>query len=132
MEQFTVTGKRHSEVTQQMEAVSTESVLAKVGMSLGNHLAELQGVDQLSTGATVAKPVIQGQHSNRLIIVNNGIRQEGQQWGQDHAPSINPADDARLTVLKGASGVRYGANAIAGVVLVESNPISDTASVHGF
>lgn len=131
LEQFIVTGEKHREVMQQMETVSTRSVLANIGMSLGSQLSELQGVDKLITGATVAKPVIQGQHSNRLVLVNNGIRQEGQQWGQEHAPSINPADDASLTVLKGASSVRYGANAIGGVVLVETNPISDTASVQG-
>lgn len=131
LEQFTVKGDKHREVMQQTEAISTKSALANVGISLGSQLAQLQGVDQLTTGATVSKPVIQGQHSNRLVVVNNGFKQEGQQWGQEHAPSINPADDATLTVLKGASSVRYGANAIGGVVLVESNPISDTASLHG-
>jgi iron complex outermembrane receptor protein len=47
-------------------------------------------------------------HSNRVLILNNGIRQEGQQWGSEHAPEIDPFMAQKLTVIKGAAGVRYG------------------------
>ncbi|MFM1795019.1 MAG: hypothetical protein RL642_1404, partial [Bacteroidota bacterium] len=63
--------------------------------------------------------VIQGLHSSRVLILNNGIRQESQQWGSEHAPEIDPYVANRLTVIKGASSVRYGGDAIGGVVLVE-------------
>ncbi|MBL7882783.1 MAG: TonB-dependent receptor, partial [Bacteroidia bacterium] len=59
----------------------------------------------------------------------NGIRQESQQWGSEHAPEIDPFIANKLTVVKGANGVRYGSDAIAGVVLVEPNALRDSAGI---
>ncbi len=89
------------------------------GETLGANLTALNGVNMLQTGATIAKPVIHGVHSNRVLILNHGIRQEGHQWGAEHAPEIDPFIAQKLTVIKGASGVQYGSDAIGGVVLVE-------------
>ena len=92
---------------------------ASRGQSLAEALQRLSGVTMLQTGTNIAKPVIHGLHSNRVLMLNNGIRQEGQQWGSEHAPEIDPFIANRLTVIKGASTLRYGADAIGGVVLVE-------------
>ncbi|MCU0444101.1 MAG: TonB-dependent receptor [Microscillaceae bacterium] len=89
------------------------------GKTLGETLQNIAGVNVLQTGPTVAKPVIHGLHSNRVLILNNGIRQEGQQWGSEHAPEIDPFVATQLTVVKGAAAIRYGSEAIGGVVLVE-------------
>ena len=89
------------------------------GQSLGEALKRITGVTTLQTGNNIYKPVIQGLHSNRVLILNNGIRQEGQQWGSEHAPEVDPYLANRLTVIKGASSIRYGGDAIGGVVLVE-------------
>jgi iron complex outermembrane receptor protein len=89
------------------------------GLTLGESLQRINGVSVLQTGNNIYKPVIQGLHSSRVLILNNGIRQEGQQWGSEHAPEIDPYVANRLTVIKGASAVRYGGDAIGGVVLVE-------------
>lgn len=70
-------------------------------------------------------------HSDRVLILNNGIRQEGQQWGNEHAPEIDPYIANNLSVIKGAEGIRYGANAIAGVVLVEPKALRDSAGING-
>lgn len=94
-------------------------LLATRGMSLGESLQKIAGVTVLQTGNNIYKPVIQGLHSSRVLILNNGIRQEGQQWGSEHAPEIDPYVANRLTVIKGAASVRYGGDAIGGVVLVE-------------
>jgi iron complex outermembrane receptor protein len=85
----------------------------------------------LKTGSSVSKPVIHGLHSNRVLILNNGIRQEGQQWGSEHAPEIDPFIATQLTVIKGANSVRYGSDAIAGVILVEPAPMPDSAGIRG-
>ena len=89
------------------------------GLTLGESLQRINGVSVLQTGNNIYKPVIQGLHSSRILILNNGIRQEGQQWGSEHAPEIDPYVANRLTVIKGASSIRYGGDAIGGVVLVE-------------
>jgi iron complex outermembrane receptor protein len=92
---------------------------ATKGLSLGESLQKINGVTVLQTGNNIYKPVIHGLHSNRVLILNNGIRQEGQQWGSEHAPEVDPYLANRLTVIKGASSIRYGGDAIGGVILVE-------------
>src|SRR5665213_1593413 len=89
------------------------------GESLGDATKEIAGVDVIHTGANIAKPVIHGLYSNRILILNNGVRQEGQQWGSEHAPEIDPFIATKLSVIKGAASIRYGSDAIGGVVLVE-------------
>lgn len=124
------------------ERTNTESTMAKIelkgidlektrGLSLADALKEIPGVTTLQTGPTISKPVIQGMHSNRILIINNGIRQEGQQWGAEHAPEIDAFIANKLTVIKGAGSIKYGSDAIGGVILVEPNVLPDSAGIHG-
>ncbi|MBX2892449.1 MAG: TonB-dependent receptor [Saprospiraceae bacterium] len=105
---------------------------ASKGVNLGEALKRLPGVTTLNTGHTIAKPVIQGLHSNRIAIVNNGVALEGQQWGSEHAPEIDPFTADKITVVKGASGVRYGVGAMAGAVVLEPAPLRAAAGVGGW
>lgn len=82
--------------------------------------AQLSGVSLLNSGHSVAKPVIHGLHSNRIILLNNGVKQEGQQWGMEHAPEIDPFTAQEFEVIKGAQAVRYGADALGGVLIAKS------------
>ena len=99
------------------------------GETFGQTLRNLTGVNTIQTGSSISKPVIHGLHSSRILILNNGIRQEGQQWGSEHAPEIDPFVATKLTVIKGANGVRYGSDAIAGVILVEPGKLRDSAGI---
>lgn len=89
------------------------------GHSLAEALSKINGVTMLQTGSTITKPVIHGLHSNRILTINNGVRQEGQQWGNEHAPEIDPFIADKLIVIKGVDELRYGSDAIGGVILVE-------------
>ena len=111
--------------------LSEKELEATRGQSLGEALKNIAGVTTLQTGSYVQKPIINGMHSNRVIILNNGIRQEGQQWGSEHAPEIDPFVAQKLSVIKGVGGLRYGSDAIGGIVLVEPNPLPDSADIHG-
>lgn len=73
------------------------------GQSLGESLKALAGLYSIQTGPSISKPVIHGLYSNRIIILNNGIRQEDQQWGTEHAPQVDQFLASRLTVIKGAA-----------------------------
>ncbi|HMO31731.1 MAG TPA: TonB-dependent receptor [Lacibacter sp.] len=110
-------------VDRQPDAVKTElskrDIQQTRGLTLGEVLRKADGVTVLQTGSTIFKPVIHGLHSQRVLLLNNGVRQEGQQWGSEHAPEIDPFIADKFTVLKGAGALRYGADAIGGAILVE-------------
>ncbi|RYF87395.1 MAG: TonB-dependent receptor, partial [Chitinophagaceae bacterium] len=89
------------------------------GLSLAAALEKINGVQMLQTGSTIAKPIIHGLHSNRILTINNGVRQEGQQWGNEHAPEIDPFIAGKLSVIKGVDELKYGSDGIGGVILVE-------------
>lgn len=108
------------------------------GQTLGETLESLPGVTTLTTGPSISKPVIRGLHSDRVVVLNHGITQEGQQWGGEHAPEIDPFAPAEIRVVKGAAGVEHGAGAIGGVVelvppsLPEAPGVSGEVAVNGF
>jgi iron complex outermembrane receptor protein len=98
--------------------LTVNEVQSSKGENLATMLTRISGVNTLNTGSRVSKPIIHGLHSDRLLILNNGIRHESQSWGQDHAPEIDPFLAKGLSVVKGAATVRYGSGALGGVVLV--------------
>lgn len=89
----------------------------RMGSAAGTLLANISGVNTLRTGQNVVKPVVHGLHSNRVLIINNGVRHSYQAWGSEHAPEIDPSQIDRIQLIKGASTVRYGPDALGGVVL---------------
>lgn len=111
--------------------LSSAELRKSSGKSLGEALTNITGVNILQTGPTIAKPVIHGLHSNRILILNNGIRQEGQQWGQEHAPEIDPFVATNLQLIKGAAAVKYGSDAIGGVILVNPPDLPNEAGISG-
>lgn len=123
LKEVTVAEAQKNSLIQSKEKLDKEALNANQGKTLANMLENINGLSTLSNGATIAKPVIHGLHSNRILVLNNGIRQEDQQWGAEHAPNIDPYTAGNITVLKGAAGVRYGTDAIGGVVLVEPKPM---------
>lgn len=101
-------------------ATKTGEALARTrGRAFSDALADLPGVAPLRSGSGAAKPIIRGQFGRRLLILLDGVRHRSQGWGLDHAPEIDPFVAAALTVVRGASGVKLGPDAIGGAVLVE-------------
>lgn len=101
------------------------------GESLGETLKAISGVNSVQTGPNISKPVIQGLYANRVLIYNSGVRQEGQQWGSEHAPEVDPFIAGHITVVKGAASVMYGPDAIGGVVLVEPAALKFRSGIDG-
>ena len=102
------------------------------GLSLGDALKSVTGVTTFQTGPSIAKPVIHGLTGSRVLILNNGVALEAQQWGQEHAPEIDPFIANQIQVIKGADGIRYGADAIAGVISVSPKALpTDTGTMNG-
>ena len=114
-----------------VRTLEREGFVNHSGDELSKILTQIAGVSMIQTGATIAKPVIHGLHSNRILILNNEVRQEGQQWGADHAPEIDPMVADQITVVKGADAVRYGSDALGGVILITPNKLPYGDGVHG-
>ena len=103
--------------TPQSVAVVDARVLARSGGGTPfDALNEVAGVRLLRTGPAVAKPVIRGLTSQRVLVVRDGVRQEGQGWGDEHGPEIGEADIDRIEVVRGPSSLLYGSDALGGVV----------------
>lgn len=113
----------------ELDAVASES--------FGDAVSEIAGVGTLKTGQNIVKPIIHGLHSNRVLIINNGLRHEFQNWGEDHAPEIDPSAIDNIEVVKGAATVRFGPDALGGVILASptkvelSTPLQGKVRLHG-
>jgi iron complex outermembrane receptor protein len=79
-------------------------------------IAQTPGVSTLSTGAGIAKPVIRGLGLSRVLVIDKGIRQEGQQWGEEHGPEIDQYSADHIEILKGPASLQYGSDALGGVI----------------
>lgn len=79
-------------------------------------IAKIPGMDQLTTGQAISKPIIRGLGYNRVLTLLNGVRQEGQQWGDEHGIEIDEFSIDKVEVIKGPGSIAYGSDAMAGVI----------------
>ena len=90
------------------------------------------GLNAVKTGPNISKPFIRGLGYNRVLTLYDGIRQEGQQWGDEHGIEVGPYDVERAEVVKGPSSLIYGSDALAGVVgLIPFSPKNTDGKVIG-
>ncbi|MGB0646053.1 MAG: TonB-dependent receptor [Bradymonadia bacterium] len=104
--------------TRSVAALEGEDLLRTRGESLADALSNLPGVNVLRNGTT-AKPIVRGQYGSRVLKLYDGVRHEGQDWALDHGPEIDTFAAGSMKVVKGSAGVRYGPDAIAGVLLID-------------
>ena len=87
-----------------------------------DQIANLPGISAVTTGPNVSKPFIHGLGYNRVITLQDGIRQEGQQWGDEHGIEVDQNSIDRVEIIKGPASLSYGSDAIGGVVNLLSPP----------
>ena len=89
-------------------------------------IAHTPGVSQITTGAAISKPVVRGLGYNRVVTLNNGARQEGQQWGDEHGIEIDEFSIDRAEIIKGPGSLLYGSDAMAGVInFLAADPVAE-------
>ncbi|HMJ46651.1 MAG TPA: TonB-dependent receptor, partial [Ferruginibacter sp.] len=103
-----------------VNVVKKEDLFRNASTNLIDNLAKTAGVSQVSTGPAISKPFIRGLGYNRVIVVNDGIKQEGQQWGDEHGIEIDELSVNKVEILKGPASLTYGSDALAGVVNIIS------------
>ncbi|MGH1338822.1 MAG: TonB-dependent receptor [Aureispira sp.] len=95
----------------------------RASSNLGNLLGRLAGVSVLKNGGNISKPIVHGLYGNRLTLLNNGIAQSGQQWGNDHSPEIDPLSSNSIQLLQGVSSLQYMGSNLGTVVLLSPSAI---------
>ena len=124
-----------SGATQLKKAPFQVSVLRKQDLAQSSSsniieaLAKKPGVSSISTGPAISKPVIRGLGYNRVLTINDGVRQEGQQWGDEHGFEIDEASVNKVEILKGPASLIYGSDAMAGVINIITNVPVDNNTI---
>jgi len=131
-ENVTVTGVASATKTKQsvqpISIVKKSDLFKNSGTNIIDALSKMvPGLTSFSSGPAIAKPVIRGLGYNRIVTVHDGIRQEGQQWGDEHGIEIDEYSVQRVELLKGPASLLYGSDAMAGVIHI----ITNTPVEHG-
>ena len=130
LHEVVVTGISHSTELRRnpipLTTLSNQSLVENTSTNLIDNISKKPGVSQISTGAAISKPVIRGLSFNRIITLNDGIRQEGQQWGDEHGVEIDEFSVDRVEIIKGAGSLMYGSDGLGGVVnFLPMNPVAE-------
>ena len=96
---------------------------------ISKSISKLPGVSIVSTGPGISKPSIRGLSYDRVVVYNQGVRLENQQWGDEHGIGVSTSGINSIEVIKGPSYVLYGSDAMGGVLYIEPEKFSDDFSV---
>ncbi|MDQ3110921.1 MAG: TonB-dependent receptor [Bacteroidota bacterium] len=111
--------------------ISNQQLQQNAATNIIDAVAKLPGISQSGTGPGISKPVIRGLGFNRVVVVHDGIRQEGQQWGDEHGIEIDESSVSRIEILKGPASLSYGSDAMAGVINIMSAPTLPSGTITG-
>ncbi len=115
--------------TTPIQSISARQMRENASTNVIDAITRMPGVQQISTGPAISKPVIRGLGYNRIVTLSDGIRQEGQQWGDEHGIEIDDYNVSRVEVLKGPASLAYGSDAIAGVINILSEALAPSGQM---
>ena len=126
LNELTVTGvtgdTKLKHVTAPVSIVSPKVLRATASTNVIDAISHQPGVSQLTTGGSISKPIIRGLGYNRVVVMSDGVRQEGQQWGDEHGVEVDGNSVNSVEILKGPASLMYGSDAMAGVVILHQQP----------
>ena len=130
MNEVVVTGtSKATEITRNpvpMITLNRKELQQNLSTNIIDAISRLPGVNAVSTGPNVSKPIIHGLGFNRVLTLFDGVRQEGQQWGDEHGVEMDENAVDRIEIVKGPASLTYGSDALAGVVnLLPALPVTD-------
>lgn len=112
-------------------ALSRTQWLQSASTNLVDAIVKLPGVSQIMTGPTLSKPIIRGLGFNRVITVHDGVRQEDNQWGEEHSLHIDEFSIERYEIIRGAGSLMYGSDGLGGVISVISPTPTEEGKIRG-
>ena len=126
LNEVTVTGvtgdTKLKHATAPVSIVSPQVLRATASTNIIDAIAHQPGISQLTTGGSISKPIIRGLGYNRVVVMSEGVRQEGQQWGDEHGVEVDGSSVGSVEILKGPASLMYGSDAMAGVVILHAQP----------
>ena len=105
----------------QVSVMRKDELQQTVSTNIIEAITRKAGVSSLSTGPAISKPLIRGLGYNRVLTINDGVRQEGQQWGDEHGIEVDEYSVSKIEILKGPASLVYGSDAMAGVINIITN-----------
>lgn len=123
--------QRKKEESLNIEVVSSSFIQRNLGGSLMKTLDRLPGIKTIGIGSGQSKPLIRGMGFNRVVVVDKGVKHEGQQWGADHGLEIDQFAAGEVELIKGAASFIYGSDAIGGVIDVKPPSVPEPATLGG-
>jgi iron complex outermembrane receptor protein len=121
-----MTKDQPSENPLHISLMGEEQLFRNPANNLAEGLKRLPGISSLQTGMGISRPVIRGMSGNRVLVAENGIKQEGQQWGADHGLEIDPFQLEQVEIIKGPASLAYGSDATAGVIHIRPSSSGKT------
>ena len=122
---------RMKEMPAPVSVIRPADLSARSGSNIINAIATEPGLSEITTGGGISKPVIRGMGYNRVAVVSDGIRQEGQQWGDEHGIEIDGAGVHSVEILKGPASLMYGSDALAGILIFHPEPVRGPGDIGG-
>ncbi len=114
-----------------VSVINQKDFLQSSATNIIDALSNTPGISQITNGSSISKPVIRGLGYNRVVVVNDGVRQEGQQWGDEFGIEVDEYSVNRVEVYKGPASLRYGSDAMAGVINMIAAPPVQTGTIQG-
>ncbi len=119
------------ESTQAHEHFNGEFIEENLQGTFAQSIDNLPGIAAINVGVGIAKPVIRGLSANRIIVNQQGVKQESQQWGNDHGLELDQFDVERVEIIKGPGSLQYGSDGLGGVINIMPGIILPENSLAG-
>ncbi len=123
--------KLQSENVMKVEQANIKDLKVNGAVTLSDGITKISGVEIISTGIGIGKPVIRGLSSNRVLVYTQGVRLENQQFGGEHGLGINDAGIESVEVIKGPASLLYGSDAMGGVLYFNPEKFANSRSTEG-
>lgn len=132
IEDIKVSGAVRPSKSQQSHTLQGNTLSQNFQDNIGNLLAQITGVSTIKTGNNIVKPIVRGLYGSRISILTDGVKLSEQEWGVEHAPSVEASMFQKVSVVKGAGALKYSSDAMGGVVILEAKPLpaKDTLMGH--
>jgi iron complex outermembrane receptor protein len=102
-----------------VDKINMDDISPIIKQYISKSISKLPGVSVITSGPGIAKPSIRGLSFNRVVVYNQGVRLENQQWGEEHGIGITSSGIESVEVIKGPLYVLYGSDAMGGVIYAE-------------